>query len=55
LLNVQPFTIAIPNAALTDLRERLGRVRWPDQIDGIGWQQGTERAPSAQSDRQVRV
>jgi len=26
-----------------DLRERIHRTRWPDQVPGIGWAQGTER------------
>ena len=27
-------------AVLVDLRERLARTRWPDQIDGTGWEYG---------------
>lgn len=34
----------IPDAVLDDLRTRLGRTRLPNQIAGIGWDQGTERA-----------
>jgi len=37
-----PFTIRIPDATLADLRERLDRVRWPDEIPGAGWQYGTD-------------
>ena len=37
-----PFTIRIPDSTLADLRERLDRVRWPDEIPGAGWQYGTE-------------
>ena len=29
---------------LADLRERLARTRWPDQIPGTGWEYGTELA-----------
>lgn len=29
---------------LDDLRAKLRRTRWPDQVPGIGWQQGTELA-----------
>jgi hypothetical protein len=29
-----PFTIAVPDAVLDDLRDRLARTRWPDQIPG---------------------
>lgn len=36
-----PF-LAVPDEVLDDLRERLARARLPNQIDGIGWDQGTE-------------
>lgn len=32
----------MPEEVLSDLRERLGRTRWPGQLPGIGWAQGTE-------------
>jgi microsomal epoxide hydrolase len=41
---VRPFKIEVPDAALADLRERLARTRWPDQIPGTGWEYGTELA-----------
>ncbi len=41
---IRPFKIEVPEAALVDLRERLARTRWPDQIDGTGWDYGTELA-----------
>ena len=37
---VTPFKVAIDDAVLTDLRERLQRTRWPDAIDGAGWEYG---------------
>ena len=37
-----PFRVDVPQDAIADLRARLGRTRWPDQIDGYGWQQGAE-------------
>ena len=37
---IQPFTIAIPQAALDDLGERLARTRWPDELPGVGWRYG---------------
>jgi pimeloyl-ACP methyl ester carboxylesterase len=43
-IHVEPFTISVSDDALKDLKERLLRTRWPDQIDGIGWEQGTDRA-----------
>lgn len=40
----QPFTIAIPEATLADLRERLARVRLPDAPPDAGWNFGTDVA-----------
>ena len=37
---IKPFTIDIPDAAIADLRERLARTRWPDQIPDTGWAYG---------------
>src|SRR5215217_1835069 len=30
----------IPQADLDDLRERLHRTRWPDELAGVGWTRG---------------
>ena len=38
---IRPFRVEIPDAELQDLRERLGRTRWPDEVEGVGWEQGT--------------
>ena len=35
------FKIEIPQATLDDLRERLAKTRWTDQIEGAGWDYGT--------------
>jgi pimeloyl-ACP methyl ester carboxylesterase len=40
---VEPFRIHVPDEILGDLRARLRQTRWPDQVPGIGWKQGTER------------
>jgi microsomal epoxide hydrolase len=37
---VRPFRIDIPQGELDDLRERLARTRWPDQLPGVGWEYG---------------
>ena len=37
---VTPFRIDIPQADLDDLRDRLARTRWPDEIPGAGWDYG---------------
>ena len=39
---VEPFRIHVADEVLNDLRARLRNARWPDQIPGIGWKQGTE-------------
>ncbi len=40
-MNIQSFKIAIPESTLNDLRERLARTHWPDEIEGAGWSYGT--------------
>jgi pimeloyl-ACP methyl ester carboxylesterase len=37
-----PFRIEVSDAVLEDLRERLARTRFPDQLEGAGWSYGTE-------------
>jgi epoxide hydrolase len=39
-MTIHPFTIAIPQAALDDLRERLARTHWPDELPGVDWNYG---------------
>jgi len=39
---VERFHIHVENEVLDDLRARLRHTRWPDQVPGIGWEQGTE-------------
>jgi pimeloyl-ACP methyl ester carboxylesterase len=39
-MNIQPFTIQIPQAELDDLQARLARTRWPDELPGVGWDYG---------------
>jgi pimeloyl-ACP methyl ester carboxylesterase len=35
-----PFHPDIPQADLDDLRERLARTRWPDELPDVGWSYG---------------
>ena len=37
-----PFTVAVGDEVLTDLRERLARVRFPDEPPGAAWTYGTD-------------
>ncbi|MDX3113862.1 epoxide hydrolase [Streptomyces scabiei] len=43
-LDVRPFTIAVPEAELDDLKYRLARTRWPDTIPDSGWTHGIDLA-----------
>src|SRR5713226_6117533 len=43
-MHPEPFRIAVPDAVLADLRERLARTRFPDEIPGSGWTYGTNLA-----------
>ena len=40
----RPFTVAVPETILTDLRDRLARARFPDEPPGAGWQYGSDLA-----------
>lgn len=37
---VRRFHIEVPQEALDDLRDRLARTRWPDELPGVGWDRG---------------
>jgi pimeloyl-ACP methyl ester carboxylesterase len=37
---IRTFRIEVPQADLDDLRERLARTRFPDEIPGVGWSRG---------------
>jgi len=39
----QPFEIAVPDAELDDLRLRLARTRWADDLGNADWRYGVER------------
>jgi pimeloyl-ACP methyl ester carboxylesterase len=41
---VTPFRIEVQDAELRDLRERLGRARWPEEATVEGWLQGVPRS-----------
>ena len=40
-LNIRPFRVEVPQDDLDDLRERLARTRWADEVEGAGWDYGT--------------
>lgn len=37
---IRPFHVQVPDSVLVDLRERIERTRWPDEIEGSGWNFG---------------
>ena len=39
---IRPFEITVPDSVLDDLKLRLEQTRLPDQLDGVGWDYGTE-------------
>ncbi|MEV0404833.1 epoxide hydrolase family protein [Actinoallomurus sp. NPDC050550] len=43
-MEINPFKIDIPQADLDDLRDRLARTRWPDELPGVGWDYGVARS-----------
>jgi pimeloyl-ACP methyl ester carboxylesterase len=43
-MQIEPFRIDVPDAVLADLRDRLARTRFPDEIPGSGWTYGTSLA-----------
>jgi pimeloyl-ACP methyl ester carboxylesterase len=42
-ISVEPFKIAVEEAALSDLRDRILRTRWPNHISS-GWDDGVDSA-----------
>ena len=43
-MTIEKFTIAVPDAVLTDLARRLDNTRWPDEIPDSGWEGGANLA-----------
>jgi len=41
-MSIQAFKIHVAQSVLDELRERLGRTRWPDEVEGAGWDYGTD-------------
>jgi pimeloyl-ACP methyl ester carboxylesterase len=41
---MQPFKIAVPDAVLQDLRQRLAHTRWTDDFDNDDWRYGANAA-----------
>jgi pimeloyl-ACP methyl ester carboxylesterase len=43
-MEIERFVVDVPQAQLDDLRERLARTRWPDEVEGAGWDYGVSLA-----------
>ncbi|RWB69930.1 epoxide hydrolase family protein [Mesorhizobium sp.] len=41
--DIRPFTVHVAQAEIDDLKQRISTWREPDQLQGIGWAQGTEQ------------
>jgi pimeloyl-ACP methyl ester carboxylesterase len=41
-LSIRPFVIDIPDGQIDDLRSRLRSARWPQPVEGAGWDDGTD-------------
>ncbi|GAB2917859.1 epoxide hydrolase [Micromonospora polyrhachis] len=41
--NTQPFRVEIAESDLDDLRDRLAKTRWPDELPGVGWSYGINK------------
>lgn len=42
--NIRPFRVQVEDTVLTDLKERLAKTRWPDEIEGAAWDYGVPLA-----------
>ncbi len=40
--NLQPFAVSVTDDDVAELRRRLAEARWPDRIDGTGWEYGCD-------------
>ncbi|MGE5156254.1 MAG: epoxide hydrolase N-terminal domain-containing protein [Betaproteobacteria bacterium] len=41
-IEIKPFVVAIDDAVLGDLRQRLSPTRWPDELADVRWDYGTD-------------
>lgn len=43
-MEIRPFVVDVAQATLDDLRDRLARTRWPDEVEDAGWDYGANLA-----------
>ncbi|WP_419827579.1 epoxide hydrolase family protein [Sphingomonas sp.] len=41
-MHLEPFQVAIPDDAIDDLHRRIDATRWPDRLEDVAWEHGTE-------------
>jgi microsomal epoxide hydrolase len=41
---IRPFRCEVSDEVIADLKDRLARTRWPDQLPDAGWDYGTEKS-----------
>ncbi|MGH2549122.1 MAG: epoxide hydrolase family protein [Thermomicrobiales bacterium] len=44
MATIEPFVVRVPEKELADLQDRLRRTRWPEEVDGAGWDYGVPLA-----------
>ena len=40
-MNIQPYEVHISDDVLDDLKDRLSRTRWPDELEDVDWDYGS--------------
>lgn len=40
MTKARPFRVAVPDEAIDDLHRRIDMARWPDELEGAGWDYG---------------
>ena len=43
-MNIQPYEVHVSDDVLDDLRDRLSRTRWPDELEDVDWDYGSSLA-----------
>ena len=43
-IKIEPFKVQVAEEVLKDLRERLDRTRFPDEVPDTGWEYGANLA-----------
>src|SRR5438105_15965725 len=43
-MSIERFDISVPETTISDVRDRLMRTRWPEELSDSGWGHGTNRS-----------